>query len=146
MDLTEPVSILNYLELTLREFSSNTEQRGALEIDFAQLLKSVGGNKELIEVLLQKMLSSSREDLSTLDSFSVQSLAETEVLEELAHRIKGAAKIIKAGPLVAHCELLELACRKQGIDEVRLQQRELHTYLTQFCDTLQVELGDSGGW
>jgi two-component system sensor histidine kinase EvgS len=66
-----------------------------------------GNRPEMVQRLLAQLLRSSREDLSTLTHADV---TDREQLRELAHRIKGAARIIRANRVIATCDDLEAGC------------------------------------
>ncbi|MCW2293661.1 two-component system sensor histidine kinase EvgS [Pseudomonas sp. BIGb0408] len=89
--------------------AAEAEQGFAEAFDPSALDTLTGGDPALARRLLDELWSSTTEDLRTL-----QELAATEdrdALAELAHRIKGAARIVSARPLVQRCEALENACR-----------------------------------
>ncbi|TBU77010.1 transporter substrate-binding domain-containing protein [Phytopseudomonas daroniae] len=77
--------------------------------DPATLDALTGGDPALARRLLDELLSSTAEDLQTLQALAASE--ERSALAELAHRIKGAARIVKAERLVQCCETLESACR-----------------------------------
>ncbi|MCY1560089.1 hypothetical protein D9M68_971870 [compost metagenome] len=41
---------------------------------------------------------------------------------ELAHRLKGAARVVKAAPLIAACVNLEQTCRASTLEPAALQE------------------------
>ncbi|MCJ8206317.1 transporter substrate-binding domain-containing protein [Pseudomonas sp. RGM2987] len=88
------------------------------DIDLSSLEQLTGGDTNAIQQLLQELVRSNAEDGARLRRLSSQHNAAG--LADLAHRIKGGARIIQARRLVNACEALENACR--GADGVSLGQ------------------------
>ena len=89
-----------------------------------------GGNNEQKKRLLEELLRSNSADLTTLlelpDNGALQPFAD------IAHRIKGAARIVGADELIKHCEILEQATPSnliQARDEVRASMQSLEQAL-----------------
>lgn len=74
------------------------------------------GRPELIQRLLAQLLSSSQEDRKELAATVIESNRQS--LRDMAHKIKGAARIIQARDVIEHCEALEDACDEATSDEV----------------------------
>jgi two-component system sensor histidine kinase EvgS len=70
-----------------------------------------GGNPMLNRRLLNELVSSNRQDLQTL--LSLSSSGDTQALQDTAHKIKGAARIVQASRLIDRCEALEAACHEE---------------------------------
>ncbi|WP_176465166.1 transporter substrate-binding domain-containing protein [Pseudomonas sp. Irchel 3E20] len=81
------------------------EPEDAPEIDLSSLEQYVGADRSLIEHLLDDLASSNRQDLLNLGT--LYAARDLPGLRELAHRIKGGARIVKARRLMACCEQLE---------------------------------------
>ncbi|WP_339628823.1 transporter substrate-binding domain-containing protein [uncultured Pseudomonas sp.] len=77
--------------------------------DIDALHTLTGGNPLLTQRLLAELLASNHRDLEALRALAPS--GETQALADLAHKIKGAAHIVKAMRLVQGCEALERACR-----------------------------------
>ncbi|UCO98614.1 transporter substrate-binding domain-containing protein [Metapseudomonas lalkuanensis] len=77
--------------------------------DLAPLAPLTGGDPGLIHNLLKELLETNRRDLQPLAELAEQ--GDAHGLSELAHRLKGAARVIRAEPLIAACADLELACK-----------------------------------
>ncbi|MGV8917089.1 MAG: transporter substrate-binding domain-containing protein [Pseudomonas sp.] len=75
-----------------------------------------GGRPEMIERLLAQLLRSSSDDRQELAASSAH--GDRQQLRDLAHKIKGAARIIHARAVIEHCEALEDACATAATDEV----------------------------
>ena len=73
------------------------------------LQQLTGGNPALDLRLLNELLKSNRLDRQEL--LAVPSTAEPQAFLDIAHKIKGAARIIQASCLIDSCESLEAACQ-----------------------------------
>lgn len=72
------------------------------------MLKLAGGDASLVNELLQEMSASYQQDLLTLTAALAND--DRDVLPELAHKVKGSARITGSSELVARCTELENAC------------------------------------
>ncbi len=77
----------------------------AAALDLGPLAALTGGQPALERRLLQQVLDSCVEDRQAL-----LTAEGCRALSDLAHRIKGAANIVAAAPLIQACEALEQAC------------------------------------
>ncbi|MFK8330383.1 transporter substrate-binding domain-containing protein [Pseudomonas sp. BJa5] len=93
------------------------------------------GDPRLVERLLHELAQSNREDLKRLQALGPR--PERSALREVAHRIKGGAKMLKARALVQHCESLEQACLGNASDT---QLQALLSVLEQSLLTLDRQL------
>ena len=75
-----------------------------------------GGNPELARRLLAELLSSNRLDRQELLALADQ--GEPQALIDVAHKIKGAARIAQASRLIECCEALEHACHDTAPEQV----------------------------
>ncbi|WP_147482128.1 response regulator, partial [Pseudomonas syringae] len=88
------------------------------EIDLVSLEQLTYGDQASIRSLLQDLLSSNEEDqVRLLKLFSQNDLTG---LADLAHRVKGGARIVKAKRLIQCCDQLQIDCN--GQDAARLTQ------------------------
>ncbi|WP_306405758.1 response regulator [Pseudomonas protegens] len=76
--------------------------------DLESLHTLVGSEPTMLQHILSELLSNNRTDLQTLETL-LRDQATAE-LSELAHRIKGAARVVKGEQLVESCRQLEDAC------------------------------------
>ncbi|MGU0760859.1 transporter substrate-binding domain-containing protein [Pseudomonas aeruginosa] len=76
--------------------------------DLDSLHALTGGEPTMLRRLLDELLTSNRKDLETLEGLVQRQ--ETGELAELAHRIKGAARVVRGEQLVESCRRLEDAC------------------------------------
>ncbi|WP_219012413.1 ATP-binding protein [Shewanella algae] len=103
--LFKPIS-LEELQQKLNSFRNLLNQEGPRQSFLPSSLdKLTGGNKQLTEQLLQELLSANEADLARLQS-AVHNF-ELDEAKSIAHKIKGAAKIIAATDIVTLCEQLE---------------------------------------
>ncbi|MEO6676851.1 MAG: transporter substrate-binding domain-containing protein [Pseudomonas sp.] len=73
-----------------------------------------GGNPELVQRLLTELLNSNRLDRQEL--LALSALEDHQALVEVAHKIKGAARIAQASRLIDCCQALEEACHYPATD------------------------------
>ncbi|HBO7426988.1 MULTISPECIES: transporter substrate-binding domain-containing protein [Pseudomonas aeruginosa group] len=76
--------------------------------DLESLHALTGGEPSMLRRLLDELLTSNRKDLEALEILVQRQ--ETGELAELAHRIKGAARVVRGEQLVDSCRRLEEAC------------------------------------
>jgi two-component system sensor histidine kinase EvgS len=84
------------------------EAPSAAEIDLSGLERYVGADRELITQLLHDLVVTNREDRELL--LQEHAGGNHHALQDLAHRIKGGALMVRALTLVECCEQLERAC------------------------------------
>ncbi|MBV4496471.1 transporter substrate-binding domain-containing protein [Pseudomonas sp. SWRI12] len=82
-------------------------------IDLAGLEQLTGSDTSAMKALLEELVSSNAEDLVRLLHLATRQ--DLPGLADLAHRIKGGARIIQAQRLIAACEALEEACREGNV-------------------------------
>ncbi|WP_404942161.1 transporter substrate-binding domain-containing protein [Pseudomonas danubii] len=85
-----------------------TSPRSPRVFDLESLHTLVGSEPTMLHHILSELLSNNRMDMQSLDTL-LQEQATAE-LAELAHRIKGAARVVKGEELVESCRQLEDAC------------------------------------
>ena len=85
-----------------------------------------GGDKQRTRLLLEELLRSNCQDLKTL--LELPDNSELQAFVEIAHRIKGAARIVGAQSLINNCEALEKATPAnlvQAREQVQVSMRAL---------------------
>jgi two-component system sensor histidine kinase EvgS len=82
-------------------------------LDSVQAL--TGGRPDQTRRLLAQLLSSSQDDRKEL---AATASGNRQDLRDMAHKIKGAARIIQASEVIEHCEALEDASDEAASDEV----------------------------
>ncbi|MBT8768251.1 transporter substrate-binding domain-containing protein [Pseudomonas sp. DB1] len=122
--LFKPAS-LKALEVQLAEATGlPPAEPGLLRCDLGELDLLTGGNPVLNSRLINEILQANREDLDQLRALTGQQ--DWQGIAGLAHKIKGAAKIIKARHLIDSCQRLESLCQtpaplaslREGVERV----------------------------
>jgi two-component system sensor histidine kinase EvgS len=146
--LFKPISLEN-LALRLNSVKPGSQAVSAGEtlpavagaIDLTSLEQLTRGDTTSINGLLRDLADSNDADLIKLEKIS--KTADVQGLDDLAHRIKGGARIIKAWGLIEACEALEIICRQpdmngqaltEAIDELDHQMLALRATLTDHFD------------
>ena len=103
-------------------------------VDLTSLEQLTGGDTASIKSLLEELVSSNAEDETRLLRLFAQH--DMPGLADLAHRIKGGARIIQAQRLIVACETLEDACRggdesllADAVEKLRQAMEHLAQYL-----------------
>ncbi|WP_423815352.1 transporter substrate-binding domain-containing protein [Pseudomonas koreensis] len=89
-------------------------------IDLAPLELMISSEPIKFRQILAELIKSNRNDCLLMKALLRN--GEIENLVELAHRIKGAARVVKGEQLVECCRRLEVACQDSKVSLVRLQQ------------------------
>ncbi|OIN53163.1 transporter substrate-binding domain-containing protein [Pseudomonas costantinii] len=117
-------------------------------INLSGLDQLTGGDRVSIYRLLNDLAASNEED--SLRLVKLFGELDRDGLAELAHRIKGAAKIIKSERLIWCCEQLELACKSeneallvQSVDDLQQTMEQLTGVLEGYLEKL--DAGDELG-
>lgn len=123
--LFKPISIkdlstrLSRVEATFEQASESGEVvLAGDDIDLRSLEQLTYGDRESISSLLQDLISSNEEDSQRLLKLFSQN--DLSGLADLAHRVKGGARIIQAKRLIRYCEQLQADCN--GVNAARLTQ------------------------
>ncbi|NWE39109.1 transporter substrate-binding domain-containing protein [Pseudomonas yamanorum] len=88
------------------------------DIDLTSVEHLAGGNIASIKSLLGDLAASNEQDMARLMQLFTRH--DLQGLADLAHRVKGGARIIKAQGLIRCCEDLEIACN--GLDSAQLTE------------------------
>jgi two-component system sensor histidine kinase EvgS len=129
--LFKPISLSDLSgRLASVESGSESSLKGAVSpsveggINLISLRQLNGGDQAAVRKLLRNLASSNEKDMLLL----IKLFGEHDLsgLSGLAHRVKGGARIIKAGELIQCCEQLEEVCRGED-----------NTALTETVDALQ---------
>lgn len=91
-------------------------------LDLKALREMTGGNPGLIQRLLEELYSSNRIDMDQL--WPLWAAGDWKQLADLAHRMKGAARLVNAETLQERCGKLEGGC-KDGLNSEELRLRAL---------------------
>lgn len=113
--LFKPIS-LTALNERLSRISVGRRYRGgqaeAPPFDMGSIVALTGDRPEMIEHLINQLISSCREDARELGERVVGD--DRREIHDVAHKIKGAARIISANKVIDLCERLEGACDGDG--------------------------------
>ena len=96
-----------------------------------------GHNTAQTQRLLEELIRSNRQDLKAL--LEIPDNGELQTFGDIAHRIKGAARIVGANTLITQCEALEQANRAnltQARHRVQGALQELEQALTRQLEKL----------
>jgi two-component system sensor histidine kinase EvgS len=105
------------------------------DIDLSSLEQLTRGDRESIKGLLGDLASSNGQDLVRLGELFKQH--DLPGLSDLAHRVKGGARIVKALSLIACCEQLEVACNSLDHDEVTQSVDALQDAMARLAEALE---------
>lgn len=84
--------------------------------DMSSIVALTGNRPEMIQSLIDQLISSCRDDARELAEASVP--GKRQDIRDVAHKIKGAARIISARQVIDLCETLEHACESAVEDTV----------------------------
>jgi two-component system sensor histidine kinase EvgS len=134
--LFKPIRLADLSTWLASRFVSETpiaiEQPSTPEIDLSGLERYVGADRALIDELLRDLAVANRSDRDHL--LQAHASGDQQVLQVLAHRIKGGALMVRAVSLIECCEQLERACgegRAALIDDAVDQLQQAMTRLDQ---------------
>lgn len=107
------------LDSLQRALADGMRQQNAEQpmLDLEHLQRLVNRDQAALKALLGDLRSSNREDLQRLEAVG----NDASALAELAHRVKGGARIARADRLYDRCEQLERSCTAQPLDVERLR-------------------------
>ncbi|MCU7965029.1 transporter substrate-binding domain-containing protein [Shewanella sp. SW32] len=119
--LFKPIG-LTELDQTLNKFAERVQKESSkkyCDFDVNSLLKLTNNNTELAAKLLRELISCNTSDLeSILNSIKIEDFSLTK---NLAHKIKGAAKIIDANTLISVCEQIEISASSEAMTQLSTQ-------------------------
>ncbi|HCT08256.1 MAG TPA: hybrid sensor histidine kinase/response regulator, partial [Pseudomonas sp.] len=115
------------------------EAEPAAGFDLGALIALTGDDPAALNELLKPLLDSLGADRALLPV--LQRKTDFAKLHDLAHRIKGGARMVKAQGLITCCETLEATCEQQErerlgavVDELRVALDESHHSLSHYCN------------
>lgn len=128
--LFKPISLKELgqrLDLVGADAAITVEEHSALtttdSIDLTSLEQLVRGDSAAMQGLLDDLAVSNQEDLARLPGFLFEE--DLLALSDLAHKVKGGARIVKASKLIAACEQVEAVC--EATDDVRVLEQVVAT-------------------
>ena len=107
---------LNSLTRALANCQRRAPDQQAPMFDLSHLECLVGRDNAAFKALLRDLRSSNRDDLQCLEGLN----DDVPALAELAHRVKGGARIARADVLVVACEQVERCCHAQPLERAAL--------------------------
>jgi two-component system sensor histidine kinase EvgS len=112
------------------------EEQATFPIDLSGLELYVGEDRTLINQLLRELAETNRYDRD--DLLAAHVIGNRHRLQDLAHRIKGGARMVRAKRLIECCEQLERACAEgraalidEAVDQLQHAMARLDQSLTQ---------------
>ncbi|WPN59845.1 transporter substrate-binding domain-containing protein [Pseudomonas sp. P9_31] len=112
------------------------EEPSTPEMDLSGLEQYVGADRTLIDCLVRELTVTNRVDRD--DLLQAHASGNRPGLQELAHRIKGGARMVRAQRLIEHCEQLERvidvgdsALLDEAVDRLQLAMSALDKHLSQ---------------
>ena len=109
--LFKPISLTALNDRLSRVAARPANQNQTADVaafDMASIVALTGNRPEMIQHLISQLITSSRDDVEELCEVSAR--GSTEAIKDVAHKIKGAARIISARTVIDLCERLEEAC------------------------------------
>ncbi|WP_421534763.1 transporter substrate-binding domain-containing protein [Pseudomonas marginalis] len=103
------------LALASRTADVSTTEAG-LTFDLSSLITLTEGDNDALDELLTPLLGSLNEDCALLQPLKSQ--ADFARLHDLAHRVKGGARMVRAKALINCCEILESVCERRDSGEL----------------------------
>ncbi|MGY2185915.1 Virulence sensor protein BvgS precursor [compost metagenome] len=131
--LFKPIRLIDLSGWLAARFSS--EAPSSAEIDLSGLQQLAGADSELILQLLRDVAATNRDDRERL--LHEHASGNSHGLQDLAHRIKGGAQMIRARALVDCCEQLERACGEGDAALIDAAVDQLHQAMTRLDQRLE---------
>ncbi|WP_338582101.1 transporter substrate-binding domain-containing protein [Pseudomonas sp. MAG733B] len=131
--LFKPIRLIDLSGWLAARFSS--EAPPSAEIDLSGLQQLAGADSELILQLLRDVAATNRDDRERL--LHEHASGNSHGLQDLAHRIKGGAQMIRAHALVDCCEQLERACGEGDAALIDAAVDQLHQAMTRLDQRLE---------
>ncbi|SFS26476.1 transporter substrate-binding domain-containing protein [Pseudomonas sp. NFACC42-2] len=103
------------LALASRTADVSTTEAG-ITFDLSSLITLTEGDNDALDELLTPLLGSLNEDCALLQPLKSQ--ADFARLHDLAHRVKGGARMVRAKALINCCEILESVCERRDSGEL----------------------------
>ncbi len=109
--LFKPISLTALNDRLSRVVPRASPTKGTAQappFDMGSIVALTGNRPDMIQHLISQLISSSRDDLQELTEVSAG--GNQQEIRNVAHKIKGAARIINASEVIGLCERLEQAC------------------------------------
>ncbi|MEB0047019.1 MULTISPECIES: transporter substrate-binding domain-containing protein [unclassified Pseudomonas] len=112
--LFKPIRLADLRGWLVSKFSGESvvteEEPSMTDIDLTGLECYIGADRQLLDLLLHELAVTNRQDRDQL--LLARTAGDRHVLRDLAHRIKGSARMVQAVRLIEGCEHLEQACNE----------------------------------
>ena len=125
------------MALAALTFGAVTDHAAAV-FDLSALITLTDGDKCALNELLEPLLGSLLEDRAVLARLPAS--VDFAKLYDLAHRVKGGARMVKAQALISCCETLEGVCERRDSDAlgaalaaIGVAIERLHDALVRYC-------------
>jgi two-component system sensor histidine kinase EvgS len=106
------------------------------EIDLTSVEQLTRGDKASINSLIDDLSTANEEDMARLIKLFTQH--DLNALSDLAHRVKGGARIIRAQRLIECCERLEEVCNGRDTSQLAQAVDELQQEMEQLAEKLSL--------
>ncbi|UZE10124.1 transporter substrate-binding domain-containing protein [Pseudomonas sp. B21-053] len=113
---------------------SPEEEPPQADIDLSGLESYVGSDRRLIDRLVHELALTNREDRQRL--LLAHAADNRQDLRDLAHRIKGGARMVRAVRLIECCEQLEQACAEGRGSQIDIAVEHLQQTMTRLDQSL----------
>ncbi|BBH47519.1 ATP-binding protein [Pseudomonas sp. KU43P] len=114
--LFKPLDLDSLIRALMSAQPTLTQEEDGAMLCLAHLRHLVGNDEAALKALLADLRASNREDLQRLEGVG----DDPTSIAELAHRVKGGARIARAEALVALCEQVERCCRAEPLERLAL--------------------------
>jgi two-component system sensor histidine kinase EvgS len=118
------------------EAPETREEQPTAEMDLSGLEQYVGADRTLLDRLVYELAMTNRGDRD--DLLQAHANGNHRVLRDLAHRIKGGARMVRAQRLIEHCEQLERVIDEgntvlldEAVDQLQRAMSSLDKHLNQ---------------
>lgn len=110
---------LDELVRALALYQPETKPQDAMQLlDLRHLMRLVGSDQAAFKALLADLRSSNQQDLQRLEAL----VNDPPALAQLAHRIKGGARIARAESVIRACQQVELTCESRPLEASHLRR------------------------
>jgi len=136
--LFKPISLMALSERLVKIDALVPPTHAALPLVFnpKSLSALTAGRPEMVQRMLEQLIHSSEQDRELL--LALPTSGQVRPLMDIAHRIKGAARIVQATEVTELCEALEEACEEPASEQViAARQQALGAAMVRFEQALQ---------
>jgi two-component system sensor histidine kinase EvgS len=117
-------------------FMDPPEPEPSGSIDLVSLEQLVRGDEVAMQALVNDLAVSNQEDFESLSGMLLEQ--DLPALSNLAHQIKGGARIVKAWRLIAACEQMEAVCEARDLHLLEEVGASLQLEMSALADALNI--------